>query len=109
MSFTPSSRFFTLRMKASTSPPSFLIFVSISSTAWLAPPCSGPQRALMPAEIDANRLACEEPTSRTVEVEQFCSWSACRISSFSSALTTTGFSSNSSAGTAKVIRRKFST
>ncbi len=51
---------------------------SISSTAWLAPPCSGPNSALMPAETDANRLACEEPTSRTVEVEQFCSWSACR-------------------------------
>ena len=32
-----------------------------------------------------NRLACDEPTSRTVDVEQFCSWSACRISSRSSA------------------------
>ncbi len=27
----------------------------------------------------ANRLAPDEPTMRTVEVEQFCSWSACRI------------------------------
>ena len=58
---------------------------SISSTAWLAPPCSGPNSALMPAETEANRLACDEPTSRTVDVEQFCSWSACRMSSRSSA------------------------
>ena len=63
----------------------------------------------MPAEIEANMFACEEPTRRTVEVEQFCSWSACRISSFSSAETTTGSSSNSWAGTEKVMRRKFST
>ncbi len=63
----------------------------------------------MPAEIEANRFACEEPTSRTVEVEQFCSWSACRISSLSSALVTTGSGMYSSAGTEKVIRRKFST
>jgi hypothetical protein len=40
----------------------------------------------MPAETEANRLACEEPTSRTVDVEQFCSWSACRMNSMSSAL-----------------------
>ncbi len=50
-------------------------------TAWLAPPWSGPQSALMPAAIDANRFASLEPTRRTVLVEQFCSWSACRISS----------------------------
>ncbi len=35
----------------------------------------------MPAEIDANRLALLEPTMRTVDVLQFCSWSACTISS----------------------------
>ncbi len=33
----------------------------------------------MPAETVANMLAWAEPTSRTVEVEQFCSWSACRM------------------------------
>ncbi len=54
-------------------------------------------------------FACEEPTRRTVEVEQFCSWSACRMSSLSSAETTTGSSSYSWAGTEKVMRRKFST
>ena len=37
-------------------------------TAWLAPPWRGPQRALIPAEIEANKLACEEPTSLTVDV-----------------------------------------
>ncbi len=63
----------------------------------------------MPAEIDANRFACAEPTSRTVEVEQFCSWSACRMSSRSSALTNSGSTSYGSAGKPKVIRRKFST
>jgi hypothetical protein len=35
----------------------------------------------MPAAMDANRFAWELPTMRTVEVEQFCSWSACRMSS----------------------------
>ena len=56
-------------------------------TSWLAPPWSGPHSAQMPAEIDANRFACELPTRRTVDVEQFCSWSACRMSSRFSALT----------------------
>jgi hypothetical protein len=32
-----------------------------------------PHRAQVPAEIDANRLALALPTSRTVDVEQFCS------------------------------------
>ena len=33
-----------------------------------------PQPIVVPtAEIEANRLACVEPTSRTVDVEQFCS------------------------------------
>ena len=82
---------------------------SISSTAWLAPPCSGPNSALTPAETEANRLALLEPTSRTVEVEQFCSWSACRTNSMSSTSAMTGSTSYCSAGTPKVIRRKFST
>ena len=57
----------------------------------------------MPAEIDANRLAIEnEPTRRTVLVEQFCSWSACRISSMtSSARAMTGSTSYSSHGLAE--------
>ena len=63
----------------------------------------------MPAETEANRLALDDPTSRTVEVEQFCSWSACRISSWSSALTSFGLTSYGSAGKPNDIRRKFST
>ena len=62
----------------------------------------------MPAETEAKRLACEEPTSRTVEVEQFCSWSAWRMSSWSTARTMAGSTSYGVAGTPKVIRRKFS-
>ena len=63
----------------------------------------------MPAEMDTYRLAFAEPTSRTVAVEQFCSSSACRISSRSRARTSLGFTSYGSAGRAKDIRRKFST
>ena len=59
-------------------------------TSWLAPPWSGPQRAEMPAETDAKRLARLEPTMRTVEALQFCSWSAWRIRSRSRALATSG-------------------
>ena len=44
----------------------------------------------MPAEIEANRLAWLLPTMRTVEVVQFCSWSACRMSSRLSARSSTG-------------------
>jgi hypothetical protein len=33
-------------------------------------------------------FACEEPTSRTVDVEQFGSWSACRMNSRTSARAT---------------------
>ncbi len=35
-----------------------------------------PHNAQIPAEMEANKFALEEPTSRTVEVLQFCSWSA---------------------------------
>ncbi|SKW68885.1 Uncharacterised protein [Mycobacteroides abscessus subsp. massiliense] len=73
MSLTPSSRFLTRRTKSWVSPPSERMRSSISSTAWLAPPCSGPHSALMPPETEVNRFASDEPTSRTVEVEQFCS------------------------------------
>ena len=54
-------------------------------------------------------FASDEPTRRTVEVEQFCSWSACRISSMSSALASLGSTSYGSAGKPNDIRRKFST
>jgi folate-dependent phosphoribosylglycinamide formyltransferase PurN len=41
-------------------------------------------RQAMPAAIQANGLAPEEPAIRTVEVEAFCSWSACRMKILSS-------------------------
>ena len=62
----------------------------------------------MPAETEAKRFACDEPTRRTVEVEQFCSWSACKIINKSRALVTAGFATYSSIGTPNVMRKKFS-
>src|SRR6185312_10302577 len=54
-------------------------------------------------------VGVHEPTRRTVEVEQFCSWSACRISSWSRALTRSGSRSYGSAAMPKFSRMKFST
>jgi hypothetical protein len=62
-------------------------------TATLAPPCSGPHRAQTPAEHEANMLAWLEATMRTVEVEQFCSWSACSARKRLSARVTSGVGS----------------
>src|SRR6202012_4559228 len=78
------------------------------SAASLAPPCAGPQRQAMPAAMQANGLAPEEPAIRTVEVEAFCSWSACRMKILSSASASTGLILYSSHGTAKHMFRKFS-
>ena len=61
----------------------------------------------MPAAMQANGLAPDEPASRTVEVEAFCSWSACRMKMRSIARASTGFGLYSSHGTAKHMRRKF--
>ena len=63
---------------------------SIFSTASLAPPCAGPQSAAMPAAMQAKGLAPVEPARRTVEVEAFCSWSACRTRMRSIARSSTG-------------------
>ena len=63
----------------------------------------------MPAAMQANGLAPEEPASRTVEVEAFCSWSACRMRMRSSARTSTGFGSYSSQGVPNIMCRMFST
>ena len=46
--------------------------------------------AAMPAAMQANGLAPDEPASRTVEVEAFCSWSACRMKMRSIARASTG-------------------
>src|SRR5678815_5968064 len=78
------------------------------SAASLAPPWAGPQRQEMPAAMQANGLAPEEPAIRTVEVEAFCSWSAWRMKIFSSASASTALTLYSSQGTAKHMCRKFS-
>src|SRR6476660_9838155 len=80
---------------------------SIAKAASLAPPCAGPQRQAMPAAMQANGLAPDEPAIRTVEVEAFCSWSACRMNILSSASASTGLILYSSQGTAKHMCRKF--
>ena len=44
----------------------------------------------MAAAVVANGSACELPTARMALVLQFCSWSACRMKSTSSARASTG-------------------
>src|SRR5262249_35461426 len=81
---------------------------SMARAASLAPPGARPHRQAMPAAMQANGLAPEEPAIRTVEVEAFCSWSACRMKILSSASASTGLILYSSHGTAKHMLRKFS-
>ncbi len=61
----------------------------------------------MPAAMQANGFAPDDPARRTVEVEAFCSWSACRMKMRSSARDNTGLTLYSSHGTEKHMRRKF--
>src|SRR6202163_2515336 len=84
------------------------ILASIFNTASLAPPCAGPHSEAMPAAMQANGLAPDDPALRTVAVEAFCSWSAWRMKIRSIALASTGLTLYSSHGTAKVMWRKFS-
>jgi len=62
----------------------------------------------MPAAMQAKGLAPLEPALRTVAVEAFCSWSACRINRRSIARVMVGLTLYSSHGTPKHICRKFS-
>jgi hypothetical protein len=55
----------------------------------------------MPAAMQAKGLAPEDPARRTVEVEAFCSWSACSIMIRSIAFSRTGSTTLSSAGMAE--------
>jgi len=57
--------------------------------------------------IQAKGFAPEEPAKRTVEVEAFCSWSACKIKILSNARTNTGFGLYSSHGVANIMCIKF--
>src|ERR1051326_5561026 len=67
------------------------ISASIRSTASFAPPCSGPYSAAAAAATAEYGSTCELPTARIAFVEQFCSWSAWRMKSTSSARSTAGF------------------
>ena len=51
------------------------VFISSNMfrTASLAPPWNGPQRAVMPAAMQANGLAWDDPAILTVLVEAFYS------------------------------------
>ena len=73
--------------------PSSRITCSISITAMFAPPCSGPHRAVTPADTLVNRFAFEDATIRTVDVEQFCSWSAWSTQNMLRACATSGVGS----------------
>ena len=64
--------------------------LSIRSTCSFAPPCSGPYSAAVAAAAAEYGSARELPTTRIALVEQFCSWSACRVKSTSSAWARTG-------------------
>ena len=81
---------------------------SIFSTASLAPPCAGPHSEAMPAAMQANGLAPLDPALRTVAVEAFCSWSACKMKMRSIARARVGLTFISSHGTANAMCRKFS-
>ncbi len=61
----------------------------------------------MPALMEAKRLALLEPTTRTVLVEQFCSWSAWRMRRRFITLMSSGSTSYSSAGTENIMFKKF--
>ena len=61
----------------------------------------------MPAAMQANGLAPVEPARRTVEVEAFCSWSACSRKMRSIARASTGLICDFSQGLPNIMCRKF--
>ena len=72
----------------------------------MAPPCAGPHRHATPAAMAANGLVPDDAHRRTVDVDAFCSWSACRMKMRSSARTSTSFDLKSSHGVANIMRMK---
>ena len=71
------------------------------SAASLAPPCKGPHKEVKPVDIDANGFTPDDAANLTVDVDAFCSWSACKINILSNALANTLFTLYFSAGTQK--------
>ena len=75
-----------------------------------APPCYGPHKEPMPAEIQANGLAKDEPAILTAVVDGPWSQSAWRIKSFSViSMKIWGSEKLSSIGSANIMFKKFST
>src|SRR4026208_1373624 len=60
----------------------------------------------MPAATAEYGSTCDEPTARTALVEQFCSWSACRMNRTSSARSTRGSGSYFSSVILYIMLRK---
>src|SRR5438477_439032 len=79
---------FTFLMKSGTLDTDPISF-SIRSTASFAPPCSGPYSAAEAPASAEYGSTCELPMLRIAFVPQFCSWSACRMNSTSSACSRT--------------------
>ena len=63
---------------------------SMFSTCSFAPPCSGPYSAAAAAAAAEYGSTPELATLRIALVEQFCSWSACRMNRTSRACSSTG-------------------
>src|SRR5512134_3304096 len=87
-------------------PPCRWMSYSMLRQASLAPPWAGPHRHATPAAIAANGFVPEDAHSRTVDVDAFCSWSACRMKIRSIARTSTSLDLYSSHGVANIIRMK---
>lgn len=80
------------------------------NTASFAPPCNGPHNEAMPAEIQAYGFANELDAILTVDVDAFCSWSACKIRILSNASTNiSGILNDFKLLSANNIYKKFST
>jgi hypothetical protein len=54
----------------------------------------------------ANGLVPDEPHKRTVEVDAFCSWSACKVKMRSIARSSTGLTTYGSQGVPNIMRKK---
>src|SRR5262245_51883297 len=77
-------------------------------TCALAPPWRGPYRAAHAAHAARYGSGWDEPTTRIAVVEQFCSWSACRMNRTSRALASVGLSKAYFSSGLNIMFRKFS-
>src|SRR5580658_3159259 len=80
--------------------------VNMRITASLAPPWRGPYSAAAAAAGAEYGSECDEPTTRMAVVEQFCSWSAWRMTRTSRARVKMGLGSKWGSATFHIIDRK---